>query len=510
MAHLTPLFINGQPKNSGRVFDVFNPASGSVVGTSANASSEDCQEAVAAAVKAFETWEKSTIAERRSILLKAADLAASDAYKQKVIEAIQTETAASDAWSLFDWRVTSNLLRTSAGFLGELKGAILPSAFPDTKVEVHRRALGVVFSIAPWNAPIVLSLRAVLLPILCGNTVVLKSSEYTPRTQAIVFELLHEAGLPRGVLNYISVSREDAPARTSELIAHPAIRKITFTGSDRVGRIIASEAGKNLKPCVLELGGKAPVIVLDDANVAAAAQGIVTGGFSHSGQVCMSSERVIVQAGIAPLLIDSIIILCKGLEGNIGPLFTEGSAENVINMTKEAVENGAELLLGDLNRERAVVQPHLLKLPFKGSDTGKGLRAWEKESFGPVLVFVVINTVNEAVELANASDYSLTAGVWSSDVYAAQQVAARVRAGMVSVLFFVYQQALDLDSLLSIQDLLISMVRRFIQNLLQVHEDWGSYQNFNLIITILTIADVEEVLATEGLTWTPSLISGWL
>ncbi|KAG6899940.1 hypothetical protein C0993_005062 [Termitomyces sp. T159_Od127] len=424
MAHLTPLFIGGEAKLSVSTFDVINPASGLTVGKSANASREDCQAAVDDAARAFQKWEHSTIAERRNILLKAAELVVTDKYKNKILEAIQIETAASPAWCTYNWIATTNNLRTSIGFVGELHGQILPSIIPDGKLEVHRRAIGVILSIAPWNAAVTLSLRAVLIPIICGNTVVLRSSEYSPRSQAIVVELLHEAGLPPGVLNYVSVSREDAPARTRELIAHPAVRKITFTGSDRVGRIIATEAAMHLKPCIFELGGKAPVIVLDDANVGAAARGIVRGAFAHSGQVCMSSERVIVQARVSTSLIGAIISLCKNLEGEIGPLFNEGSAENVVSMVKEAVEGGAELLLGDLKRERATVLPHLVKLESKGRETGRGLRVWEKESFGPA-----VETVDEAVELANASEYSLTAGVWSNDVYAAQHVATRVRAG---------------------------------------------------------------------------------
>ncbi|KAH0581674.1 hypothetical protein H2248_011368 [Termitomyces sp. 'cryptogamus'] len=428
MANLTPLFIGGEPKLSVSTFDIINPVSGLVVGKSVNASREDCQAAVDAAARAFQTWEHSTIAERRGIFLKAAELLATESYKNKVMETIQSETAASLTWCTFNWTGSINNLRASTGFFGELNGQILPSVVPGGELNVRRMAMGVILSIAPWNAPLTLALRAVLIPIICGNTVVLKSSEYSPRSQAVIVELLHEAGLPPGVLNYVSVSREDAPARTAELISHPAVRKITFTGSDRVGRIIATEAARHLKPCILELGGKAPVIVLDDANIAAAARGIVHGAFAHSGQVCMSSERVIVQAGVAPLLIDAITILCKGL--NIGSLFSQCSADNVISMVKEAVEGGAELLLGDLNIERATVLPHLVQLGFKGSGTGKGLRVWEKESFGPVVVFVVVDTVDEAVELANASEYSLASGVWSNDTYVAQRVAARVRAGV--------------------------------------------------------------------------------
>ncbi|KAG6828224.1 hypothetical protein H0H92_008757 [Tricholoma furcatifolium] len=434
MVHITPLYIGGVPKLSSSTFDVINPGSGLVVGQSVNASREDCQAAVDNAANAFKTWERSPIAQRRAVFLKASELTATEKYKTLIMESIELETGASDAWSTFNWSAASHILSNAVGFFGDLHGQIVPSGLPGAKLEVHRRAMGVILSIAPWNAPFILSLRAVLLPILCGNTVVLKSSEHSPRSQAVVVELFQEAGLPSGVLNYVSASREDAPARTAELIAHPAVRKITFTGSDRVGRIIATEAAKYLKPCILELGGKSPVIVLNDADVSAAAPAIVKGAFSHNGQVCMSTERVIVQSGVAPRLLEAVKSLTKNLDGTMGPLFTDVHATNVVGMLKEAVDGGeAELLYGDLTRKQAVVQPHLVKFASKGSETGKGVRAWEKESFGPVIVFATVETVDEAVELANASEYTLAAAVWTNDIYKAQEVANRVRSGFTNI-----------------------------------------------------------------------------
>ncbi|KAF8056650.1 Aldehyde/histidinol dehydrogenase [Lyophyllum atratum] len=388
MAPYTPLFIDGQwvPSSTNATFDVVNPASGQVVGQSASASSGDCKAAVDAAAKAFETWEHSSLAERRAVLIKAAELVATDRYKAKITETTQTETAAMDYWCNFNWYVANNTLLTAAGLVNELGGQTLPSAVPGAKLEVHRRAMGVILSIAPWNAPFTLTLRAIAIPIICGNTVVLKSSEYSPRSQAVAVELLHEAGLPKGVLNYVSMSREAAPAFTAELIAHPKVRKINFTGSDRVGRIIAIEAAKHLKPCILELGGKAPVVVLEDADIAEAAKAIVSGAMAHSGQVCMSSERIIVQRGAAKRLISAVSALCVGLTAGdpatdpqvrLGALFTVGSAENVVEAIREAVDAGAYLKLGNLRREGAVVQPHLLY------GVKPGMKLWDRESFGP-------------------------------------------------------------------------------------------------------------------------------
>jgi acyl-CoA reductase-like NAD-dependent aldehyde dehydrogenase len=215
------------------------------------------------------------------------------------------------------------------------------------------------------------------------------------------------------------------------------VRKINFTGSDRVGRIIATEAAKYLKPTILELGGKAPAVVLNDASIPDAAQGIVWGAMLHSGQICMSTERVIVQRGAADALIAQIKTLSESLtvgdlqadsqNAKLGPLFSEASAENVISMITEARAAGAEVLLGDLSRQGAVVRPHLI------AGVKPGMRLWERESFGPVIAFSVVDTPEEAVELANASDYSLSASLWTSDMYLAQRIAPLIRAGYTNI-----------------------------------------------------------------------------
>ncbi|KAG6891624.1 hypothetical protein C0992_001309 [Termitomyces sp. T32_za158] len=427
MVHLTPLFINGELKSSGPTFDVISPGSGLVVGQYISATAEDCKAAVDAAATAFETWQHSTIAERRAIFLKAAQLIDTDKYKDIVLQANHEETAPSDAWPALVWGVASPTLRQVSELVGDLKGQLLPSVTPGGQLEILRKPMGVILSVASWNAPLGLALRAVMIPIICGNTVVLKSSERSPRSQSIVFELFREAGLPSGVLNIISCSRKDAEARMTELIAHPAVRKITFTGSEKVGRSIAKVAAHYLKPCILELGGKAPVIVFDDANVSAAAESISVSALLNAGQICISAERVIVQAGIAPALINALLVMFQSFVGKVGPLIDEAAAERIVQLVKDAVKGGAEVLLGDMTRERTTVQPHLVQIPFKGSETGKDIDIWEKESFGPAVI--VVNTVDEAVQLANLSEYSLSAAIWTNDMRVAQDVSAQVRAG---------------------------------------------------------------------------------
>ncbi|KAL0958043.1 hypothetical protein HGRIS_000219 [Hohenbuehelia grisea] len=435
----TPLIIAGQhrPASTQETFDIRNPYTRKVVGTSASASSQDCNDAITAAADAYKIWENSPLSLRREIFLRAAELAGSEKYKQKVIETAQQETAASAGFSTGTWASGPNLLRTTASLVNELKGDSFPSgSVPGAQVVSQRRAMGVVLAISPWNAPYVLTLRAVAVPILCGNTVVLKSSELSPRSQLVVVELFEEAGLPPGVLNFVSMSRETAPALTSEIIAHPAIRKINFTGSDRVGRILAGEAAKHLKPCVFELGGKAPFIVFEDANVQEAAKSIAFTAMLHSGQVCMSTERVVVHSNVADALVSEVKSLCASLKAGdpvtdsaakLSALFSEDSAKNIVGMIHEAVDQGATLALGDLALSGAVLQPHLL------TGVKPGMKIWERESFGPVVGFTTFETIDEAIELANATEYSLSAAMWTTNVHTARDVAPRIRAGYVNI-----------------------------------------------------------------------------
>ncbi|KAK0215616.1 Aldehyde/histidinol dehydrogenase [Armillaria fumosa] len=436
---LTPLFINGQkvPSSDNKTFDVVNPYSHTVVGKAASATSADCLVAIDAAHAAFKTWEHSPLQQRKDILLKAADILSTDCYKQLILLSMKEETAMPVDFCMFNWSSSQQFLRDTAK-LGDLLGdeRTTSDRVPGAEVLVQRRAMGVIFSIAPWNAPIVLTLRAIAVPILCGNTVVLKSSELSPWSQFIVAELFQEAGLPAGVLNLVSVSREDSPALTAEIIAHPFVRKINFTGSDRVGRIIAGEAAKYLKPCVFELGGKAPAIVLDDADIDAAAKAIVSGALLYSGQVCMSTSRVLVQRGVSDALTEKICGLCKSLKAGdpyteptakISALFSEPSAENVLSVFREAIGEGAQVLVGDVTRHGSVIQPHV----FTGVKLGT--RLWEREVFGPELSITTFKTIDEAIELANMSDYTLSSSLWTSDLGAAETLAPQIRTGYVNI-----------------------------------------------------------------------------
>ncbi|THH30803.1 hypothetical protein EUX98_g3383 [Antrodiella citrinella] len=433
----TSLFIDGEsrPASDNKSFEVRNPYTGKVVGLAASATSDDCRAAIESAGKAFKIWENTTLLERRDVFLRAAALLATDRYYQKIQDTTRDETAATDHLKFVNYYGPISLLKDVAGTTSELKGEIYPSEVQGGQVVVERRAKGVVLAISPWNVPILLSLRAISVPIFCGNTVILKCSEITPRSQSIVVELLTEAGLPKGVLNFISMDRKDAPELTREIIAHPLIRTINFTGSDVVGRILAGEAAKYLKPCVFELGGKAPAVVLDDADLTKAAKAIVSSSLVHSGQTCISTERVVVQRKASETLIPKIASLMKSFSMGdtyenrdiLSSLFTEASAVKVVGMIEAAKQDGAKLLVGDGSRQRNVVQPHVFV------NCKPGMRIWDRESFGPVLAIAVADTEDELIDLANATDYSLAASVWSKDASTAMRVARRIRSGFTNI-----------------------------------------------------------------------------
>jgi len=358
----------------------------------------------------------------------------SEEWQKKAAASMRAEVAMPESQIIFNLRSTPHALSGFTCLVNELKGETLPSVIPGGQVFVQRRALGVVYSVVPWNAPLPLMIVSVALPLICGNTVVVRPSEICPHTSSLVADALHDAGLPPGVLNLLPMSVENTPSLTSEIIAHPAVRKIAFTGSDRVGRILAGEAAKNLKSCVFELGGKAPVVVLADADIEHASRAIVYGALQFSGQICMSTERVIVQRPVFDPLVAAIkqhiatLTVGDPEQSHLSSLFSDRSADNIIAMLKEAKEAGAEVLLGDMKKAGpALLKPHVV------TGVKTETRLWQRETFGPVLVVAAVDTVDEAVELANATDYSLAAALWTNDLYNAMNVSRRIHSGAVSI-----------------------------------------------------------------------------
>lgn len=283
------------------------------------------------------------------------------------------------------------------------------------------------------NAPYALGFRAVAWAIAAGNTVVFKGSELSPRCLWAVCSVLQEAGLPDGVLNYISCAPATAPELTKTIVEHPAIKKINFTGSTNVGRIISRLAGENLKPILLELGGKAPAIVCGDADLDVAAQHCVVGSFLYAGQICMSTERILVHESIAADFEKKLgewieRIFSSGAEAPV--LIAEGAVTKNKKLMKDAVDKGARLVYGDLD----TAEPAKNRMrPIIVGGVKSEMDIYKQESFGPTVSLITFSSDEEALRMANDTEYGLSSAVFSKDLRHALRLAKKIETGAVHI-----------------------------------------------------------------------------
>ena len=279
----------------------------------------------------------------------------------------------------------------------------------------------------------ILGVRALAMPLACGNTVVLKASETCPATHMLIGKILNEAGLPEGVLNVITHAKNDAPRVVEALITHPAVRRINFTGSTRVGRIIAELAARHLKPVLLELGGKAPLIILDDANIDDAVDAAAFGAYMNQGQICMSTERIIVDNKIADAFVGKLATKANALpygdpRGQVvlGSLVEPEVGERMDELIKDATAKGAKLVAGG-KRSGPIMQATLLDC------VTPEMRIFKEESFGPVKSVIRVKDPDEAVKMANDTEYGLSAAVFGRDIQRAMSVAKRIQSGICHI-----------------------------------------------------------------------------
>ena len=416
----------------GATYEKTFPFTGEPVGMAAAAKREDARAAVEAAHEAFGEWSRSAPAMRREILLKAADILQSRA--EEIAGTVTEETGATFGWGMFNVQLASGMLREAGAQAYGLVGEVIPSDVPGKLAMGVRAPAGVVVAIAPWNAPVILSTRAVATPIAFANTVVLKASEECPRTHAAVVNALVDAGLPDGVINLITNDPADAAEVVDELIAHPLTRRINFTGSTKVGRIIAEKAGKHLKRVLLELGGKAPMVVLPDADVDRAVKAANFGAFFHQGQICMSTERAIVDRSLVDSFADKLAERASGMKVGdprepdtvIGPLINKAAMERVTELVADAAAKGAQILSGGAP-EGSCFPPTVVK------GVTPEMRIYSEESFGPVLAVMAADSPDQAVAMANDTEYGLSAAVFGQDVSAALEIAQRIESGICHV-----------------------------------------------------------------------------
>lgn len=415
------------------MFERRNPLDGSVATRAPAASAADAVLAVEAAAEAFKSWSQTGPSERRALLLKAAD--ALEAKTPEFIAAMAAETGASAMWAGFNVHLAAGMIREAAGLTTQVAGEVIPSDVPGSLAMAVRQPAGVVLGIAPWNAPVILGVRAIATPLACGNTVVMKGSENSPHTHQLIIESFQDAGFPAGVVNYITNAPADAGTVVEAMVAHPAVRRVNFTGSTRVGKIIAMTCAKYLKPVVLELGGKAPMVILDDANVDDAVNGAAFGCFANSGQICMSTERIIVDQKIADEFVKKFVAKASALPlGDprkpdpvvLGSVIGMSTVEHCNALIDDALAQGAKLLCG--GKASNTLMPATLL-----DHVTPAMKIYHEETFGPVKAIVRVNGVEEAVACANDNEYGLSAAVFGGDIARAFNVARRIDSGICHV-----------------------------------------------------------------------------
>ncbi|EIJ45496.1 vanillin: NAD dehydrogenase oxidoreductase [Herbaspirillum sp. GW103] len=345
-----------------------------------------------------------------------------------------SETGASHHWAAFNVHLAADGLREAAAMTTQIAGQLIPSDVPGNLAMGVRQAAGVVLGIAPWNAPVILGVRAVALPLACGNTVIFKGSEICPATHGLIIDAFQDAGLPPGVVNFITNAPEDAGKIVEAIIADPAVRRVNFTGSTRVGRIIAGQCAKYLKPSVLELGGKAPFIVLHDADIEAAVQAAAFGAFANSGQICMSTERIIVDERVADDFVARLVAKARSLplgDPRQGPVVL-GSVVDLATVQRcnalidDALAKGARLVCGG-KAESTLMPATLLDHVTAQMDI------YHEESFGPVKPIVRVKDDDAAIACANDNEYGLSAALFSRDIARALNLVRRIESGICHI-----------------------------------------------------------------------------
>jgi acyl-CoA reductase-like NAD-dependent aldehyde dehydrogenase len=415
------------------VYERKNPVSGAVVTSAAAASAADAAKAADAAGKAFTTWSRTGPTERRRILLAAADKL--EAKIGDISAAMAAEVGASGLWGGFNVMASANLIREAASLTTQIQGETIPTDKPGTLSMTLRQPVGAILSIVPWNGPVILAARAIAYPIACGNTVVFRASEMSPMTHYLVAQAFLEAGLPEGVLNFIVNAPEAGAEIVDTLISHPAIRRINFTGSTRVGRIIAEKAGRNLKRCLLELGGKAPFVVLDDADIEGAVNAAIFGTYLYQGQICMSTERFVVDEAVADEFVARFAARAAQLPAGdpmenpgciIGPMVDASSGVRINDLIEDALAKGAKIVTGGM--AEGVIMPATIV-----DHVTPDMKIYDAETFGPVTIIVRVKGDEEAVRVANDTEYGLAGAVFSRDSSRGLSVARQIDAGHVHV-----------------------------------------------------------------------------
>lgn len=413
-------------------FERINPLTGEVASTADAMKGADAVSICDAAAEGFGAWAAMGPNARRATLLKAAD--ALEARSAAFVDAMMKEIGATAGWAMFNLGLAAGIVREAAAMTTQVGGETIPSDKPGCLAMTIREPVGVCVGIAPWNAPIILGVRAIAMPLACGNSVVLKASENCPRTHALIAEAFNDAGFPAGVVNIVTNAPEDAGEVVGALIDHPAVKRINFTGSTHVGKIIAKRAAEHLKPVLLELGGKAPMLILEDADLDEAVKAAAFGAFMNQGQICMSTERLIVVDAVADQFVEKFAAKAATLvagdpgEGKtpLGAVVDSRTIDTVNRLIDDAVSKGAKLVAG-AKGESVVMSAAVV------DGVNSSMNIYRDESFGPVVAVIRAKDEADAIRIANDSEYGLSAAVFTKDTAKGLRVARQIKSGICHV-----------------------------------------------------------------------------
>lgn len=391
-----------------------------------------CRRYVGQAAAAFPAWAKRDVGERADLLRAVADVL--EQRSDGFCAAMAQELGTPSSWGRHNVEFAAEILREVATYADEVAQS---EPVPDQRNitgRAERVPCGVVLGIAPWNAPIILGVRAIAAPLLCGNTTLLKGSEFAPKTFGLLGDALRDGGIPEDVARVILTRPEDSEEIVEALIGTPVIRRVNFTGSTRVGRRIAELCAKFLKRPLLELGGQASMIVLDDADLDAAAQAALWGGYVNQGQVCMSTERLVVLDNVADALIAKIEAGRGALrvgdptdeQTQIGPVISVAATDRLTGLIGDAVGKGATLVGGG-DVQDAFFEPALV------DHVEPDMRLYQEEVFGPILSVIRVANDLEAITVANDSEYGLASAVFSQNLDRAEDIASRLHSGICHI-----------------------------------------------------------------------------
>ena len=422
--------------SSGLYFPTDNPCSGEVWANVARGSKVDVDRAVEAAKAALPIWNRMRPAERGRLMMKIADLVERDAQRLATLEV--RDNGKLYAEMLAQVRLVADWFRYYGGLADKLEGAVIPTGKPNMFTFTRYEPLGVVALITPWNSPLLLLTHKLATALAAGNVAVIKPSEHASVSTLEFAELFTEAGFPRGVINVVTGFGHEAGAA---LTSHPGVAKIAFTGSEGGGQRINEAAAPDFKHVALELGGKSPNIVFDDADIQAAVVGAIAGIFAASGQTCIAGSRLLLQSSIHDQFVETLVKTAAearvgdpmNAETDVGPIATQAQFEKVLQYIDLAKREGAHCALGGGPYREEAVRGGRFVAPTIFTGVHNQMRIAREEVFGPVLAVIPFDTEEQAFEIANDTPYGLAAGVWTSDIGRALRASEQLQAGTIWV-----------------------------------------------------------------------------